>query len=308
VTSADLDRAIRLIVVRSRREATGLFAGTYASAFRGGGLEFEESRPYVAGDDVRSIDWVTTARMGDPYVKCFREERNHTLIFGVDTSASMRFGTDGNHKAAFATRTISLLATAAARAGDRTGLVLFDEAVHTQIAAGRGRAHTWNLIRTAAGATAAPDGSTRLHAAVRAMRGFVSHRPTIILLSDFRDDRSGTTAGSIDAVRASLLELAARCDLIAIAITDPREAELPRAGTIRLEDPENPRHSFVLDTGSRRVRDRYRRAFAEWQHRTNQILRSSGAETLWLRSDRDPLLPLGRFFEERAKRRQRVRA
>lgn len=308
VTSADLDRAIRLIAVRSRRQATGVFAGNYASAFRGGGLEFEESRPYVAGDDVRSIDWVATARIGEPYIKCFREERNHTLIFALDTSASMRFGSFGHHKAIFATRAIALLATAAARAGDRTGLVLFDESVRTQIQPGRGRAHTWNVIRTAARAGAAPAGATRIRSALRAIRGRDSHRPTIVLLSDFREDRRDATPGSTFGIRDSLLDVSQRCDLIAIAITDPREEELPHAGMIRLEDPEFPTHPFILDTGSRRQRARYHRAFTEWRHRTNRMLRSGGAETLWLRSDRDPLFALGRFFEERAKRRQRVRA
>jgi len=308
VTSAELNRATRLIAVRSRHDATGLFAGNYASAFRGGGLEFEESRPYVAGDDVRSIDWVATARIGEPYIKCFREERNHTLVFALDTSASMRFGATGRHKAAFATRAIALLAAAAARAGDRTGLILFDEAVRAQIPAGRGRGHTWNVIRTAARASAAPAGTTRIRTALRAMRGYASRHPTIVLLSDFREDRPGTTDGSIVGIRDGLRELSQRCDLIAIGITDPGEEELPRAGTIRLEDPEYPSHPVVLDTGSRQVRAHYRHAVIEWRHRTNRILRSGGAETLWLRTDRDPLFALGRFFEERAKRRQRVRA
>jgi len=307
VTSAELDRAVRLIAVRSRHQATGLFAGNYASAFRGGGLEFEESRPYIAGDDVRTIDWVATARIGEPYVKCFREERNHTLIFALDTSASMRFGASGTSKAAYATRIIALLATAAARAGDRTGLILFDDGVRSQIPAGRGRAHTWNLIRTAARAGATPAGETRIDSALRAVRREASRRPSIVLLSDFREDRPSTATDPLAGTRSSLLELSQRCDVIAIAMTDPSEEDLPRVGTIRIEGAESPTHSFSLDTGSRRVRSRYRRAFAEWRHRTNQSLRRSGAETLWLRSDRDPLFALGRFFEERAKRRQRVR-
>ena len=91
VSSADLARSARLLVVRSRREATGLFAGNYVSAFRGGGLEFDESRPYVPGDDVRTIDWNATARYGDTFVKLFREERDQTLLFALDASASMRF-------------------------------------------------------------------------------------------------------------------------------------------------------------------------------------------------------------------------
>jgi len=306
VTSADLDRAIRLLAIRSRREATGLFAGNYASAFRGGGLEFEESRPYVPGDDVRSIDWVTTARSGEPYVKCFREERNHTLAFALDTSASMRFGSGGVSKVAFATRSLALLAAAAARAGDRTALVLFDETVHRQIAAGRGRAHTWNLIRAAALAAARPSGGTNLRSGLQALRSSMGHRPTIIVLSDFRDADPEEDSGSAAALRRALFDLAQRGDLIAIAITDPREEGLPNVGAARLEDPETGGDPLVLNTGSTRVRERYRRAFGAWRRRVHRQLRGGGAEVLWLRSDRDPLFALGRFFEERAKRRQRV--
>jgi len=307
LTSAELARAIRLIAVRSRHQAAGLFAGNYASAFRGGGLEFEETRPYVAGDDVRSIDWVATARIGEPYVKCFREERNHTLLFALDKSASMRFGAVGRSKAAFATRAIALLAAAAARAGDRTGLVVFDEEVRTLIPAGRGRAHTWNLIRATARAAAHPSGATQIRSGLRALRRHVAHRPTIVLLSDFRQTRSAEALQFLASPHRGLLELARACDLVAVGITDPLEEELPDAGPVRLKDAEHPTSTYVLDTGSRRVRSRYARAFSEWRERTDRALRRNGAETLWLRCDRDPLFALGHFFEERAKRRQRVR-
>jgi len=210
VTSADLDRAIRLMEIRSRREATGLFAGNYVSAFRGGGLEFEESRPYVPGDDVRSIDWVTTARSGEPYVKCFREERNHTLVFALDTSASMAFGSAGASKAAFATRAIALLAAAAARAGDRTALHVFGPDARRHIPAGRGRAHTWHLIRAAALAAAKPAGAIRLATGLGSLRSDVVHRPTVVVLSDFRDADPEEDSPGAGSLRAALLDLARR--------------------------------------------------------------------------------------------------
>ena len=131
MSSAALARAARLLVVRSRREATGLFAGNYVSAFRGGGLEFEESRPYAPGDDVRSIDWNATARHGETFVKQFREERDQTLHFALDVSGSMRFSSAGPSKAVTAAHALALLASAASRAGDRIGLVAFDARVRT---------------------------------------------------------------------------------------------------------------------------------------------------------------------------------
>ena len=162
VTSKDLARAARLLSVRSTRQATGLFAGNYASAFRGGGLEFEECRPYVAGDDVRSIDWIATARTGVPFVKRFREERNQTLLFALDASASMRFGTAGQAKAAAAAHALALMAAAAGRAGDRTGLVAFDTALRGSVPAGRGGAHGLRVIHRAVEWGGAPGGETRL--------------------------------------------------------------------------------------------------------------------------------------------------
>ncbi len=151
VSTEDLSRAARLLVVRSRREATGLFAGNYVSAFRGGGLEFDESRPYVPGDDVRSIDWNATARNGEPYVKRFREERDRTLLLALDVSASMRFGSAGRAMAATAAHAAALLAVAAGRAGDRVGLVAFDASVRTALPPARGDAHVWSLIGSGPG-------------------------------------------------------------------------------------------------------------------------------------------------------------
>jgi uncharacterized protein (DUF58 family) len=303
VTSLDLARAARLLTMHSLREATGLFAGNYASAFRGGGLEFEESRPYIAGDDVRTIDWIATARSGQPFVKRFREERNQTLLFGLDVSASMRFGSVGPSKASTAAHAIALLAAAADRAGDRTGLVVFDTVAREEVPIGRGLGHTWNLIRSAVHAAARPDGRTDLAAAVRTLRRIARRHETIVVLSDFRDSHAGLIVGGL---RTALAGLPRRCDVVACVLTDPREESLPRAGRIRVTDPETPGASFVLDTGSRRARRAYRAACSARRARLDRELRRSGVESVWLPSDRSPLHTLGRFFHDRASRRSRV--
>jgi uncharacterized protein (DUF58 family) len=306
VTSRDLDRAARRLAVRSRREATGLFAGNYASAFRGGGLEFEESRPYVPGDDVRSIDQVATARTGEPFVKRFREERNHTLIFALDTSASMRFGSRGHSKATAAAHALALIATAAGRAGDRTALVTFDQRVRTRVPIGRGLAHTWSLIRATAAAANTPENDTRIAAGVRGLLLHSRHPATVIIFSDFRDPSLIGANASANGLRKTLSPLMLRCDVIAGAIVDPREEDVPNVGPLRLTDPEQPGESVVLQTGSRQVRARYRAAAQARRRRISLELRRSGAEPLWLRSDCNPLHALGRFFEERAGRRGRI--
>jgi uncharacterized protein (DUF58 family) len=300
-SSTDLARAARILVLRSRREATGLFAGNYVSAFRGSGREFDESRPYVPGDDIRSMDWNATARNQQPFVKRFREERDQTLLFALDVSGSMRFGTTGRSKADTAAHTIALVAAAAARAGDRTGLVTFDSETRAELPAARGVAHTWRLIDTAVASASESDGPTRLAAGLRTLYGSARRRAVILLLSDFRDPELAADGG----LRRALAGLARRHDLIAGVLVDPREEEVPAVGTVRLADPEHPSRGLLLDTRSRRARERYRSAFASWRRGLEASLRSSGADLVWLRTDRSPLHALARFFHERAARRVR---
>jgi uncharacterized protein (DUF58 family) len=303
VSSADLARSARLLVVRSRREATGLFAGNYVSAFRGGGLEFDESRPYVPGDDVRTIDWNATARYGDTFVKQFRAERDQTLLFALDASASMRFASIGSSKAATAAHALALLAAAASRAGDRMGLAVFDDRVRALVPVARGVAHGWRLVRTAVYCAAHSDGGTHLGAGLRALRAGTRRRGVLVILSDFRDERLFGSASE-----QTLADLGRRHDLVAAIPLDPRELSLPRVGVVRIADPESPDRVFVLDTRSRRARRRYLAACEARRQRIALRLRRVGAELVWLRTDRNPLYPLGRFFNERAGRRYRMAA
>ncbi|UCE86640.1 MAG: DUF58 domain-containing protein, partial [Deltaproteobacteria bacterium] len=230
LSAADLERAARILAVRSRREASSAFTGGYASAFRGGGLEFDELRPYVPGDDVRTIDWNATARMGEPYVKRFREEREKTLLLALDTSASMRFGSAGRAKAAVAAHAVALLAAAAGRAGDRVGLIAFDEDVHCEVTPSRGDAHVWRVLRTAISAAGASRGGTDLGAALARARGVTRHASVIVLLSDFRDE---ARFGATEAARFPLADFATaarRHELVAVVTHDPRDDEIPDVG------------------------------------------------------------------------------
>jgi len=306
--SEDLARAARLLVVRSRREATGLFAGNYASAFRGGGLEFEESRPYVPGDDVRTIDWNATARHAETYVKRFREERDQTLLFALDCSASMRFGSGVRSKAGTAAHALALLAAAAARAGDRVGLVAFDDALRAVVPPSRGVAHGRRVVETALGCAAAASGGTRLDVGLRALRASAPRRGVLVVLSDFRDERLLPDAGSGAALHEALAELGRRHDLVAAVLLDRLEIAVPRVGSVRIADPERPGELRILDTGSRRVRSAWLAACAARRQRVAAGLRRAGADLLWLRTDQSPLHRLGGFFRERAARRPRVGA
>jgi uncharacterized protein (DUF58 family) len=295
----ELARAARLLEVRSRRDASSPFTGGYRSAFRGGGVEFEESRPYVAGDDVRAIDWNATARTGEPWVKRFREERDQTLLVALDVSASMGFGPPGRSKSAVAVRVAALLAVAAGRAGDRIGLVGFDTDVRFEIAPERGEAHTWRVIQAAVAAAPRPGAGTDVAAALRRACLRVRRRAVVFVLSDFRD---AGWAGESPARLGELAALARRHEIVAAILHDPREEELPRAGRVRLDDPERPGRALVIDTGDAGARARYRAACAARRRALELGLRSRRIDVLWLHTGRDPLRALVRFFGARAGR------
>jgi uncharacterized protein (DUF58 family) len=283
--------------VRSRREATSWLVGSYTSAFRGGGVEFEELRPYAPGDDVRAIDWNATARTGLPWLKRFREERAHTVLLGLDVSASMAFGTAGRSKAEVAAHAAALVAAAAGRAGDRVGLVVFSDAVRAALEPRRGGAHTWRVVRALADAAADTGGATALAAAADWMLARARRRGVVVLLSDFRDP-------VLDGVEppARLAALAGRHDVVSIVLEDPRERALLAAGGLRLVDPEGG-GGGLLTTGRRR-RVRYAAAAAARREELTRRLARLGADTLWLSTDADPLHALLRFFRGRGERRE----
>ncbi len=296
-----LSRAARVLWVRSRRVAAGLAAGGYASAFRGAGMEFDESRPYVPGDDVRHLDWNATARTGEPFVKRFREERDQTLILLLDVSASMAFSSGARTKAELGAHAAALLAAAAGRVGDRVGLVAFGEGVVHELRPRRGDAHVFALVRRAVAAARTPQGGTRLATAFARLPALVRHRAVVVVLSDFRGEAlvgPATRGGP----RAELVAAARRHDVVAMLVQDPREEELRPSGPLRVADPEAPGQELVIDTGSARARALYRTAARVRRHALERRLRSDGVDVLWLRTDRDPLPALVRFFHHRVGR------
>ena len=333
-SAAELERAARILVVRSRREVSSAFAGGYRSAFRGGGVEFEESRPYTPGDDVRQLDWNALARTGTPYVKRFREERDQSVVLALDVSRSMAFGSGGRSKAAHAAHAAALVAGAAARAGDRIGLVTFAEDVREELAPERGAPALFHRLERLAAAAAAPDGVGALATALARLERALRRHAVIVVLSDFRDDaflpdsprpepgpsprpgagrrsstrpepgrRSGRLPGGL--ANLTLARLARRHDVVAAIVVDPREEELPAAGTLLVGDAERPGPRFRLPTGAR-ARERYRAAAALRRATLERTLRASGADLLWLRTDRDPLRALARFFARRPAHARRL--
>lgn len=225
-------RQIQRLHIQAGRTIDSLAAGEYRSAFKGSGMEFEEVRPYVPGDDVRWIDWNVTARSDEPYVKEFREERELTLLLILDVSGSTRFGGGGRDgrtdKRLQVARVAGGLAYAALRSNDRVGLLRFTDQVELFLPPRKSRGHGWEVIRAAfEGATRSS--RTDLSAAVEHARRILKRRAVIVILSDFL---------SAPTYAEPLRALARRHRVHAFVFHDPLEAQIPAGGLIALEDAE----------------------------------------------------------------------
>jgi uncharacterized protein (DUF58 family) len=253
-------------------------------------MEFSEVREYVPGDDVRTIDWNVSARMGHPFVKKFTEERELTVMMLVDASGSGRFGTARATKLQTAAEISALLAFSAIRNNDRVGLLLFTDRIELFVPPRKGREHALRVLRECL--TIQPEGSgTKIGQALEYLQRVVSKRAVAFLISDFQDR----------GFERTMRVVAQKHDLVAIAITDPRESTLPNVGLIHVEDPESGQIGLI-DTGSARVR----RLYAEAARRERETLRTSvrrtGVDLLELSTGESYELPLVRFFRERARR------
>jgi uncharacterized protein (DUF58 family) len=227
IAPAAVLRQVRRIEVRTRRLVDSRFAGEYRSLFKGQGMEFAEVREYQPGDEVRSIDWNVSARMGRPFVKRYVEERELTIMLAIDLSGSSRFGTRARFKHDLAIELAGVLALAAVRNNDRVGLMLFSDQVEHALPARKGRKHALRLIRDLL--TVQPKGQgTSMTVAIDRLMRLLPHRSVVFLASDF----------IADDVEKPLARLAQRHDVIAVTLEDPAERVLPNVGPARLEDPE----------------------------------------------------------------------
>src|SRR5512134_2525520 len=227
--SNDLMNKIRRIEIRTRHKVEDLFAGSYLSVFKGRGIEFDEVRPYQSGDDVRSVDWNVTARMGELYVKRFIEERELTVLLMVDVSGSQDFGSVGRFKREAVAEMAALLAFAASRNNDKVGLLLFTDRVERYFTPRKGRRHILRLVRELL--TFQPVGrGTDLKAALDYSNKMLKRRGIVFLLSDFQADPQ--------TYRKALNVAGRRHDLVAINLRDPLERNIAPVGLMVLEDAE----------------------------------------------------------------------
>ncbi len=288
--TSELLRKVRRLEIRSRHLVEDLFAGRSVSVFKGRGIEFEEVRAYVPGDEVRDIDWNVTARLGQPYVKRFVEERELTVMLVVDVSRSMRFGTAGAEKRELAAELCAILGFAAISNNDRVGLVLVGHEVEHFVPPGRGRTHLLRMLRDVLG-IAPPPGDTRLSEAATFLLRTTHRRSLVFWISDFEDPLDGR----------SLRVLGRRHELTAVALRDPRDEALPAVGWVELEDLETGVRRLV-NTSSRGVRDRYQREARARRARTEQALAEARCPVIEIRTDRSYLPVLIRYFSARGRR------
>lgn len=280
-------REVRRIEITTRHLVRDIVAGEYSSAFRGRGVEFAEVREYQPGDDVRTIDWNVTARLGSAYVKRYLEERELTVGFVVDFSASKLFGSRRRSKGELAVEVCAVLALAAARNNDRIGALFFTDRIEHLVTPRKGRRHVLRILSDLLSFQPAGEG-TDLAAALEQLESIHKRKSVLFIVSDF------LAAG----YEAALSRLALKHDVVAVHLVDPRERALPDAGLMVLKDPETSRWRYV-DTGSHSVRERFREQVEAFDARLERTFRQRGADLIRLQTDQSYAEPLLAFFRRR---------
>jgi uncharacterized protein (DUF58 family) len=287
---SEILRRVRRIQIVATRAVDDLFAGAYHSAFRGRGMEFDEVREYLPGDEVRTIDWNVTARTGAPHVKRHREERELTVLFLVDLSASGAFGTVRESKLELLTEVTALLMFSALKNNDKVGLLLFADEPLRYLPPRKGKANVLRFLRELVAARPVP-GGTRIDEALAYLSRVQKRRAVVFLLSDFLGP----------SCRKELAIARRRHDLVAITVSDPREHALPDAGLLLLRDAETGELAEV-DTGSRRVRAAFAAEALRREEALASDLRRANVDRLPIRTDEPYAVAMHRFFRMRERR------
>lgn len=289
--SSELISKIRQIQIYTSRMVDASFAGQYESVFKGRGMEFDEVREYIPGDEVRSIDWNVTARTGKAHVKRFVEEREMTVIFLVDLSASGDFGTVNKAKNELAAEFCAVLAFAAAKNNDKVGLLIFTDRIELYIPPKKGSRHVLRLIRELLYFDM-PLRKTDIPLALDYIGRVTRKKATVFLVSDF-----------IEAdFKKSLSLLNKRHDVIAAAVRDRAEIEMPDAGLVEFTDAETG-ETMLIDTSGKEFRKRYSAESAYRLDELNNMFRSIDVDCINISTDKPYIQDLVRFFHMRHRRR-----
>ncbi len=296
---AELMAKVGKIRILTNRLIDDQLSGDYHSTFKGQGVEFDEVRPYEAGDDVRSIDWNVTARTGAPFIKRYSEERELTVLFMVDVSGSQGYGSRGRTKSELAAEVTALLALTALRNQDKVGLVLFSDRIVKYIPPRKGRDSVMRLAREVLAAGDGAEGGTDIPGALKFLNGVQKRRAVVFLVSDFMGGR-GTGGGA--SFERLLRATARHHDMVCVTVSDPAESELPDVGLVELEDPETGELALV-DTSSASVRRAFAAKAAEDREDLRRFFLKTGIDTLDLATDRPYVDKVRALFKRRARKR-----
>jgi uncharacterized protein (DUF58 family) len=289
-TLSEILKKVRKIELITRGIVKAAVGGEYHSVFKGQGIDFDDFREYAPGDEVRSIDWNVTARMGFPFIKKFVEERELTVFLAVDVSASKNFGGRDQSKRELAAEMAALFAFSAIHNQDKVGLLLFSDDAELFLAPRKGSTHCLRIIREIL--YCQPKGrGTDISMALDKLTSLLPRRSLVILISDFIAEDFSRALG-VAAVRH---------DVVAVQISDAAEDALPDAGWIRLIDPETDQ---ILDvnTGSARVRSEYQRLRTGWKEKLNQTFKNAAVDKIDIHTGMNYQPALHAFFKRRAAR------
>jgi uncharacterized protein (DUF58 family) len=284
-------RKIELITRGMVKETLG---GAYHSRFKGQGIEFDDFREYQPGDDVRFLDWNVTARMNEPFVRKYIEERELTVMLIVDVSGSGDYGSQEDSKRERAAEVAAVFAFSAVQNQDKEGLILVSDQVEQYLPAKKGGSHALRCLRDILNIQP-KQRKTNLAPALDLAMERIAHRALVVVVSDFLTQN--------DAWEHSLRSLASKHDVVAVHISDPREWELPNAGRVCLEDPETG-EQYLVNTSHPAVRLQYAQRISERQDVLTRMLRKNAVEKIDVRTDHDYVPALKSYFRARRRRKR----
>lgn len=285
--TTELIQRVRRVELKTRGLSDRIFSGEYHSAFKGRGMAFSENREYQHGDEIRTIDWNVTARMGHPYVKVFEEERELTVFLLIDVSGSNSTGTRQQTKRDLITELSAVLAFSAMGNNDKVGAVLFSDRIERFIPPKKGRSHILRIIRELI--EVEPTGTgTNINSALEHFLSAMKKRTIAFLISDFRDE----------GFDQSLRQAGRRHDVVALRVTDPLDRNLPSIGWIPVQDPESSQTKWVY-TGRKSTRTTHAKREKIREAELKALFARSGVDQAVLCTDRPYVQPLMQLFDRR---------
>lgn len=287
----ELIKKVRKIEIKTRGLSSHIFSGEYHSAFKGRGMAFSEVREYMAGDDIRAIDWNVTARFGHPYIKIFEEERELTVMLLVDVSASGSFGTMKQFKKDLMTELCAVLSFSAIQNNDKIGLIFFSDKIEKFIPPKKGKSHILRIIRELIEFNPSSK-KTDISEALRYVRNVIKKRSICFIISDFLDERFE------DAMKLANK----KHDVVAIQIYDKRETELPNIGLLRLQDSETGEIKLI-DSGNKQTRDQYKINWLKHDRKILETFMRCGVDKVKIHTDESYISPMMLLFKRRGSKK-----